>query len=88
MGVKIIDNLDLNVLKDYIDWSPFFRTWDLHGRYPDILEDEIVGKQATELFIDAQKMLEKIISEKWLTAKGSLNVRQILSKMILRFTTV
>ena len=74
LGVKIIDNLDLNVLKDYIDWSPFFRTWDLHGRYPDILEDEIVGKQATELFIDAQKMLEKIISEKWLTAKGCFGI--------------
>ena len=70
LGVKIIDDLDLNVLKDYIDWSPFFRTWDLHGRYPNILEDEIIGKQAMELFIDAQKMLEQIISEKWLTAKG------------------
>ena len=74
IGVKIIDNLDLNILKDYIDWSPFFRTWDLHGRYPNILEDEIVGKQATELFIDARKMLDKIISEKWLTAKGCFGI--------------
>ncbi len=74
LGVKIIDNLDLNILKDYIDWSPFFRTWDLHGRYPNILEDEIVGKQAMELFADAQIMLEKIISEKWLTAKGSFGI--------------
>ena len=74
LGVKIIENLDLNILKNYIDWSPFFRTWDLHGRYPNILDDEIVGKQATELFTDAQKMLEKIISEKWLTAKGSFGI--------------
>ena len=74
LGVKIIDNLDLNILKNYIDWSPFFRTWDLHGRYPNILEDEIVGKQAMELFADAHKMLEKIISEKWLTAKGSFGI--------------
>ena len=74
LGVKIIDNLDLNILKNYIDWSPFFRTWDLHGRYPNILDDEIIGKQATELFIDAKKMLEKIISEKWLTAKGCFGI--------------
>ena len=74
LGVKIIDNIDLNILKNYIDWSPFFRTWDLHGRYPNILDDEIIGKQATELFIDAKKMLEKIISEKWLTAKGCFGI--------------
>lgn len=55
---------------DYIDWSPFFRSWDLHGRYPDILKDEIVGVQATELFHDAQKILKKLIENKSLTAKA------------------
>ena len=54
----------------YVDWSPFFRSWDLHGKYPDILNDEIVGQEATSLFIDAQNMLQKIIDEKWLTAKA------------------
>lgn len=57
-------------LVDYIDWTPFFRTWDLHGRYPDIFNDEVVGEQAKALFDDAQKMLTQIFSENWLVAKG------------------
>src|SRR5690606_17397176 len=57
-------------LVDYIDWTPFFRTWDLHGRYPYIFKDEVVGEQAKTLFDDAQKMLSQIISENWLVAKG------------------
>jgi len=60
----------LESLINYIDWTPFFRTWDLHGRYPDILNDEVVGEQAKALFDDAQKMLGQIISENWLCAKG------------------
>ena len=54
----------------YIDWSPFFHTWELRGRYPAILEDEVVGTQARELFDDAQKLLRQIVAEKLLTARG------------------
>ncbi len=70
LGVQVLQNLDLSVLKPYIDWSPFFRSWDLHGRYPDILSDEVVGEQAAELFDDAQKLLSRIITEKLISAKA------------------
>jgi 5-methyltetrahydrofolate--homocysteine methyltransferase len=70
LGCKTIEDQDLETLVPYIDWSPFFRSWDLHGKYPNILNDEIVGKEATSLFIDAQNMLRKIVDEKWLTAKA------------------
>ncbi len=70
LGIEVIESLDLKVLEEYIDWSPFFRSWDLHGRYPDILSDEIVGKQATELFADAKVLLKKILDEKLLKAKA------------------
>ncbi|MET7038737.1 methionine synthase [Elizabethkingia miricola] len=69
-GITIIEDQPLEDLLDYIDWSPFFRSWDLHGRYPDILKDEVVGIQATELFHDAQKILKKLIEDKSLTAKA------------------
>jgi 5-methyltetrahydrofolate--homocysteine methyltransferase len=65
------EHLDLNVLRQFIDWKPFFITWDLHGNYPDILTDEVVGEAATALLNDAQVMLDIIISEKWLEAKAS-----------------
>jgi 5-methyltetrahydrofolate--homocysteine methyltransferase len=65
------EHLDLSVLRHFIDWKPFFITWDLHGKYPDILTDEVVGEAATNLFHDAQVMLDKIISEQWLEAKAS-----------------
>ncbi|QQX75358.1 MULTISPECIES: methionine synthase [Aequorivita] len=74
LGVQILKDFDLNILKDYIDWTPFFRSWELHGRFPNILKDEIVGKQATELFADAQKMLDKIISEKLLEARAVFGI--------------
>ena len=70
LGIQIIENQDLNELVDYIDWTPFFRSWDLHGKYPAILTDEVVGEQATELFEDAQKMLKQLLDEKWLTGKA------------------
>ena len=73
-GIQIIENQDLEELIPYIDWSPFFRSWDLFGKYPQILKDEIVGEQATELFADAQKMLQKIVSEKLLTAKAIFGI--------------
>ncbi len=70
LGVHILKNFDLNILREFIDWTPFFRSWELHGRYPNILTDKIVGTQATELFEDAQQILEKIISEKLLEARA------------------
>jgi len=70
LGVKVLADLDIEKVIPYIDWSPFFRSWDLHGRYPGILEDELVGKQAQELFSDAQAMLKKISGKKWLQLKA------------------
>lgn len=70
LGIQIIEDLELGKLVDFIDWSPFFRSWDLHGKYPEILKDEVVGEQATELFSDAKIMLNKIIAEKLLKAKA------------------
>jgi len=72
LGTKVIDSLPLAVLVPYIDWSPFFQTWELSGKYPAILKDEVVGETATILFDDARAMLDQIISEKWLTAKAVL----------------
>ena len=66
--------VELSELVDFIDWTPFFQSWELHGKYPAILTDEVVGEQATNLFEDAQKMLSQIVSEKWLTAKGILGI--------------
>ena len=70
LGIQVIEALDLNLLVPYIDWTPFFRSWELHGKYPDILTDEVVGEQATNLFADAQEMLKQIIDKKQLKAKG------------------
>jgi len=70
LGIQVIEDLDLNLLVPYIDWTPFFRSWELHGKYPAILTDDVVGEQATELFADAQEMLKQIISKKQLKAKG------------------
>ena len=69
-GVHVYDDWDLADLRNYIDWTPFFRAWELHGNYPAILSDDVVGESATSLFADAQAMLNKIINEKWLRAKG------------------
>jgi len=73
IGTKIID-VELSQLVDFIDWTPFFQSWELFGKYPAILTDEIVGEHASNLFTDAQKMLNQIVSEKWLTAKGILGI--------------
>ncbi|QFU32636.1 Methionine synthase [Brevundimonas sp. Bb-A] len=70
IGVRAFDAWDLQDLADHIDWTPFFASWELIGRYPLILEDEIVGQAARDLFADAQAMLKRIIDEKWFTAKG------------------
>ena len=70
LGLKIFDDYDLQELSSYIDWTPFFHTWELAGKYPKILDDEIVGEHARHLFADAQAMLQKIIDESWLTARA------------------
>ena len=69
-GIKTFNDYDLAELVDYIDWTPFFHTWELAGKFPKILEDEVVGDEATRLFNDAQTMLQRIIDEKWLKAKA------------------
>lgn len=69
-GVHRFPDWDLADLRDYIDWTPFFRAWELHGNYPAILTDTVVGESASSLFADAQKMLDRIVSERWLTARG------------------
>ncbi|MDX1427582.1 MAG: vitamin B12 dependent-methionine synthase activation domain-containing protein, partial [Salegentibacter mishustinae] len=70
IGIQQIDDFDLKELEAYIDWSPFFRSWDLHGRYPNILTDKVVGEQATSLFKDAKVLLKRILDEKLLKAKA------------------
>ena len=70
IGRRVFKNIDLQLIKDYIDWSPFFQTLDLHGKYPAILEDSIVGESASQLFAEAKKMLSKVINEKKLQANG------------------
>ena len=69
-GVRTIENINLETLRSYIDWTPFFRTWDLAGAFPRILTDELVGPAAQELFDDAQLMLEQMIAEKWIDARA------------------
>ncbi|WP_271077470.1 methionine synthase [Aurantiacibacter sp. MUD61] len=69
-GIHVFDDWDLADLRECIDWTPFFRAWELHGTYPKILKDEVVGETATQLFADANAMLDQIVSEKWLTARG------------------
>jgi 5-methyltetrahydrofolate--homocysteine methyltransferase len=69
-GITVFDDYDLAELRPYIDWSPFFNAWELAGHYPAILTDDVVGTQASELFRDAQTMLDQIIGERWLTARG------------------
>ncbi len=69
IGAQLVD-IELDVLVPYIDWTPFFRTWELHGKYPVILADEVVGEQARAVFKDAQEMLDIVLKEKKFTAKG------------------
>lgn len=69
-GRHVFDDWDLADLREYIDWTPFFRAWELAGNFPAILTDDVVGESASSLYEDAQAMLDRIIAEKWLTAKG------------------
>ncbi|MCL4118302.1 UNVERIFIED_CONTAM: hypothetical protein GTU68_030234 [Idotea baltica] len=70
LGIQVIQDFDITKLEPFIDWSPFFRSWDLHGKYPEILNDNIVGEHAKELFDDAQRLLKQIFDEKLLKAKA------------------
>uniref|UniRef100_UPI0015C66CB7 vitamin B12 dependent-methionine synthase activation domain-containing protein n=1 Tax=Crenothrix polyspora TaxID=360316 RepID=UPI0015C66CB7 len=70
LGVKVIDDVPLATLVDYIDWSPFFQTWEMAGSYPKILDDKVIGTEARKLFNDAQTMLKQLVDEQWLQARA------------------
>jgi 5-methyltetrahydrofolate--homocysteine methyltransferase len=74
IGVKVFDQYSLEELSEYIDWTPFFQSWQLAGKFPAILKDEVVGKEATVLYNEAQSMLRRIIDEQWLTAKAVIGI--------------
>lgn len=79
-GTKTIDDITVKDLRSYIDWKPFFIAWEMHGNFPAILTDEIVGKEATKLYNDANDLLDKIESENWLTPKGVVGFWQAASQ--------
>jgi 5-methyltetrahydrofolate--homocysteine methyltransferase len=70
LGTRVFDDYSIETLVPYIDWTPFFQTWELHGRYPQILDDDKVGEAARSLFADAQEMLKQMVAEKWLKARA------------------
>lgn len=74
IGVRTLNNYPLEKIVPYIDWTPFFQAWELAGRYPDILQDEVVGETASQLFRDAQTMLKKIVEQKWLSANAVIGL--------------
>ena len=71
-GAKILEKYSLAEIADFIDWQPFFIAWEMHGKFPQLLTDEVIGSAATLLYKDAQKLLKQIIDEKWLTARGAV----------------
>ncbi|HVI48484.1 MAG TPA: methionine synthase [Chitinophaga sp.] len=73
-GVQKFENYDLAEIAQYIDWQPFFIAWELHGKFPQILTDEVVGAEATRLYNDAQELLQKVIREKWLQANAVIGI--------------
>ena len=79
VGVKVFDDYSLEELSKYIDWSPFFSTWEMSGTYPRIFESEKYGKEAKKLFDDAQSLLKKVIAEKWITAKAVIGIFEATS---------
>lgn len=74
VGTKVFKDYSLSEIAKYIDWTPFFQTWELAGRYPAILDDKVVGSEASKLYLDAQKMLDLIIAEKWITANAVVGI--------------
>lgn len=75
IGRRVFKNIDLSLIAQYIDWGPFFQTWDLAGFYPAILQDKVVGEAASKVFAEAQTMLKKIIDGRWLTANGVITLQ-------------
>ena len=71
-GTKIFNGYDLKEIAAYIDWQPFFIAWEMHGKFPEILSDNVIGKEATKLYKDAQQILKQLIDEKWLNARGTI----------------
>jgi 5-methyltetrahydrofolate--homocysteine methyltransferase len=74
LGIKHFENYPIEEIRERIDWTPFFRTWEMKGRYPQILDDERVGNEARKLFNDAQEMIDQVIKEKWLTSKAVIGI--------------
>lgn len=74
LGTHVFEEYDLEEIRAYIDWTPFFQTWELHGRYPAILEDAIVGDEAKKLYADAQKMLDRMIALEWIEARAVIGL--------------
>ena len=72
LAPQSFEDYDLNEISAYIDWAPFFIAWEMGGRFPDLLQDEVIGTEATKLYNDANALLDIIIAEKWLTPKRSL----------------
>ncbi|HVG04857.1 MAG TPA: vitamin B12 dependent-methionine synthase activation domain-containing protein, partial [Burkholderiaceae bacterium] len=72
LGRRDFKNYDLAMIAKYVDWGPFFQTWDLHGPFPQILADEVVGEHARQVFAEGEKMLERIVNERWLKANGAV----------------
>ncbi len=73
-GIQVFDDYSIDEIIEYIDWTPFFQTWELAGRYPQILDDEVVGQAAQDLYKDARQMLDRIVKEKWLTASAVIGL--------------
>jgi 5-methyltetrahydrofolate--homocysteine methyltransferase len=71
-GTKTFNGFDLKEIAEYIDWQPFFIAWEMHGKFPAILTDSVIGKEATKLYNDAKQLLQQIIDEKWLNARGAV----------------
>lgn len=79
-GITVLEDLDLRVLRKYIDWTPFFSTWMLSGKYPKILEDSVIGEEAKRLFQEANEMLDTLIAERWITAKAVVGLFPVQRK--------
>jgi 5-methyltetrahydrofolate--homocysteine methyltransferase len=79
-GIQVFADADLNEIRSYIDWKPFFIAWEMHGNFPEILTDTVVGKEATKLYNDANALLDTLIAEKWLTAKGTIGFWEAASE--------
>jgi 5-methyltetrahydrofolate--homocysteine methyltransferase len=74
LGVRSFEDYDLNEIARYIDWSPFFIAWEMHGKFPAILDDTYIGTEARKLYEDARELLQRVIDEKWLTAKAAIGI--------------